>query len=158
MFDAPCGDLNWILAVVEQTGVTYKGGDIAKQAIELAKQRAPAADVVRFDITSDDFPHVDIWHCRDCLFHLSFEMIEAAMKRFLASGTPFALITTHRALYLRNKDVVPGGFRYLDLRRDPIGLPAALAYLKDFRLGRDFPRYVALWSREQIAARFGRSP
>ena len=152
MFDAPCGDLNWIWDVVERTGISYIGGDIAEGAIADARRRVPQATVSVFDIAKDAFPQVDLWHCRDCLFHLSFEQVHAAFDNFLAAGIPFALITTHKARYLRNRDIAPGGFRYLDLQRAPFGLPKPLSYLSDYRKGRDFPRFVALWSREQVEA------
>lgn len=104
-----------------------------------------------FDITFGPFPQVDLWHCRDYLFHLPFELIEQALANFALSSIPFALITTHHSRLLhRNLNVQPGGFRLLDLQKPPISLPKPLAHIRDYRPGRDFPRYVCLWSREQV--------
>jgi hypothetical protein len=105
-----------------------------------------------FDITSDKFPETDVWHCRDCLFHLPFSAVQQALDNFVSSEIPYALITSHRSLIMhKNLDVGYGGFRFLDLERAPFSLPVPLLRIPDYRKGRDFPRYVCLWTREQIA-------
>lgn len=149
VFDAPCGDLNWILPAVDKRD--YIGGDIAPTLIADLRQAHPDLDLRVFDICVDPFPKADVWHCRDCLFHLPFADIKLALRNFVASGIPNALLTTHRSRALhRNLDIPVGGWRYLDLELDPIGLPKPEVYLPDYRLGLDFPRYVGLWSRDQI--------
>lgn len=151
IFDAPCGDLNWVAPLARDPRIDYFGGDISRTLVDDLKRRWPDLALRQFDICTDSFPEADVWHCRDCLFHLPFADIRAALANFAASTVPFALITTHRALIHRNLDVSAGGFRYLDLERAPVSLPPADRYLKDYRLGRDFPRYVGLWRREVIA-------
>ncbi|RST85175.1 class I SAM-dependent methyltransferase [Aquibium carbonis] len=150
-FDAPCGDLNWVGEVIDSTGIEYIGGDISPTAVEQAKRRRPELDVRVFDICADQFPKADIWHCRDCLFHLSFADIRRALEHFVESDIEYALITTNKALYLRNLDIETGGCRYLDLERSPVKLPSPVRYLKDFTKGTHFPRYVGVWNRSQIA-------
>ncbi len=152
VFDAPCGDLNWIAPLIAETGIEYVGGDISSLVVEDGQCRHPALDLRVFDITKDSFPEADVWHCRDCLFHLPFEAIRRALSNFASSSIPYALITSHRARFLhRNLDVGFGGFRFLDLQRAPIILPRPLERIPDFTVGQDFPRYVCLWSRTQIA-------
>lgn len=154
MFDAPCGDLNWMAAFLAEYPVRYAGGDISSEVITRARALHPQLDLRVFDITADSFPDADLWHCRDCFFHLPFDTIQRALSGFAASNIAFALITSHRARFLhRNLDVGFGGFRLLDLERPPFCLPSPLARIPDFRRGHDFPRYVCLWSREQIAGR-----
>lgn len=151
IFDAPCGDLNWIAPLIIQTQIQYLGGDISPSVVQAAQLAHPDIQSQVFDITRDPFPKVDLWHCRDCLFHLPFELIEQALANFARSSIPFALITTHHSRLLhQNLNVQPGGFRLLDLEKPPISLPKPLARTRDYRPGRDFPRYVCLWSREQI--------
>jgi hypothetical protein len=105
-----------------------------------------------FDIIADPFPETDCWHCRDCLFHLPFEAIHQALANFTSSGIGHVLITSHRSRILhRNLDVGFGGFRFLDLECAPFFLPPPLKRIPDYRRGHDFPRYVCLWSRDQIA-------
>lgn len=150
-FDAPCGDLNWISEFIDQEGLRYIGGDISPVALNAAKARRPDLDLRQFDLRSDAFPMADVWHCRDCLFHLSFADGLAALRNFAGSQVPFALITTNTALMLRNLDIATGGHRHIDLERAPYNLPMPLQRMKDYPIGVEFPRYVALWSREQIA-------
>jgi hypothetical protein len=159
IFDAPCGDLNWITPIVEDPELNYSGGDVSARVVQAAIKRSPAVSVTLFDITVDKFPAADVWHCRDCLFHLPFADIRRSLENFAGSDVPFALLTTHGAwLFHRNLDVNLGGFRYLDLHHKPIGLPRALAYLRDYRPGLDFPRYVGLWSRDSIVNALKRWP
>lgn len=151
MFDAPCGDLNWNIDLAKDHAIEYAGGDISATLIADVQRQHPEIDVRVFDICSDPFPKADVWHCRDCLFHLPFADVRRALENYVSSSIPFALLTTHRARWLhRNLDVPPGGFRFLDLERAPIGLPEAELYLPDYRKGSDFPRYVGLWKRESI--------
>lgn len=148
-FDAPCGDLNWILPVVGKR--KYIGGDIARSLVADLHKSHPDLDLRTFDICEDRFPVADVWHCRDCLFHLPFADIKKALRNFVDSGISHALLTTHRSRALHeNLDIPAGGWRYLDLEMAPISLPKPVAYLRDYRRLRDFPRYVGLWTRAQI--------
>lgn len=153
IFDAPCGDLNWMSTFLSDYPVTYAGGDISTEVIFRARAAHPDLNLRVFDITADAFPRADLWHCRDCLFHLPFAAIRHAFENFATSRIDHALITSHRARIVhRNLDVGYGGFRLLDLERAPFLLPPPLARLTDYRWGFDFPRYVCLWSRDQIAS------
>jgi hypothetical protein len=151
IFDAPCGDFNWMPAVLAETKIRYTGADIAPTLVERNRRRFPQYEFIEFDITRDDFPSVDVWQCRDCMFHLSDAMIWEALRNFARSGCGYALLTTYGGI-LRNVDIETGGWRYLDLTRPPFRLPRAEVMLRDYRLGRDFPRYLGLWRREAIAA------
>lgn len=152
IFDAPCGDLNWMSNFLVEHPIAYAGGDISSEVVARAKTNHPALELRVFDITIDPFPEADLWHCRDCLFHLPFEAIHQALANFVASGIGHALITSHRARIMhRNLDVGFGGFRFLDLERAPFFLPSPVARIADYKRGHDFPRYVCLWSRDQIA-------
>lgn len=151
-FDAPCGDLNWIGTLVRQESLTYRGGDIAPAVLDIARRKEPALDVGPFDICNDPFPAMDVWHCRDCLFHLPLDVALTALRNFARSPMRYALLTSNAGIWLKNIDIGPGGFRPLDLRRAPFHLPAAKARVKDFPWLQEFPRYVGLWTREQIAA------
>lgn len=147
--DAPCGDLNWIIPAIGAR--RYIGGDIAPSLVAQLRQRYPDLELRVFDICRDAFPDVDAWHCRDCLFHLPLASIRLALENFAGSSIPYAFMTTHRAIvHHTNLDVPNGGFRYLDLERAPIALPRPISYIKDYRLGLDFPRYVGVWTREQV--------
>ena len=139
-------------ALLAEYPVNYVGGDIAAEVIAHAKAVHPEVDVRVFDITTDAFREADLWHCRDCLFHLPFEAIQRALENFTSSPIKFAHITSHRSRLLhRNLDEGFGGLRFLDLERAPFFLPPPLSRIPDYRWGYDLPRYVCLWSRDQIA-------
>ena len=150
LFDAPCGDLNWMAPFACDPRLAYLGADISEALLADLRACHPRVALQLLDICEDEFPEADVWHCRDCLFHLPFGDIHRAFENFARSNIPYCLLTTHRARLLFNLDVAPGGFRYLDLERPPISLPKAMRYLKDFRAG-DFPRYVGMWRRETVA-------
>ncbi|MES2119078.1 MAG: class I SAM-dependent methyltransferase [Pseudomonadota bacterium] len=150
MFDAPCGDLNWMILVLDQWPMDYSGGDISDVAIDEARKRRPGVDVRRFDICRDPFPKAHVWHCRDTLFHLSFADIWLALRNFASSDIELALITTNSARMMTNLDVPTGGFRYLDLERAPFFLPKAQEYLRDTD-DDGFPRFVGVWPAEAIS-------
>jgi SAM-dependent methyltransferase len=149
MFDAPCGDLNWMRHILAAWPMTYVGGDISQTAIAMAKERCPDADLRLFDIRYDDFPDCEVWHCRDTLFHLSFDDIWLALENAARSNIRYALITTHRARWLRNLDIPTGSWRYLDLQRAPFNLPRPLEYLRDHVAG-EFPRFVGVWPIQEL--------
>ena len=97
IYDAPCGDFNWMRFVVEQCNISYCGADIVPVLVDKIR-RQYATPKVTFrcaDIRLDEFPKVDLWLCRDCLFHLSYRYTTLALRNFLASGTPLVLTTTH---------------------------------------------------------------
>ncbi len=151
IFDAPCGDLNWMPSVLAQVPLAYQGGDICATLVSNLERQHPALAIRQFDLCRDAFPKADLWHCRDCFFHLPFADIFAAFEQFIASEIPYMLLTTHRARWLhRNLDISSVGFRFIDFERAPFSFPKPLALLPDFRRGVDFPRYVALWSREAV--------
>lgn len=157
MFDAPCGDLNWMRYVIAEWPMKYIGGDISPSAVQLAKQKAPDADIRLFDICKDIFPDCQVWQCRDALFHLSFDDIWNALENAARSNISYALITTHRARWLRNVNIVTGSWRYLDLERKPFNFPRAQAYLRDYGWG-DFPRFVGVWTAEDLRKVVGSRP
>ena len=44
MFDAPCGDMNWMPLVLRRVKIDYLGGDISPHVIELNQARHPCLD------------------------------------------------------------------------------------------------------------------
>lgn len=149
MFDAPCGDLNWMSTVINERPINYIGGDISQAAIAVAKDREPSLDLRVFDICADPFPDVDVWHCRDALFHLSFDDVWLALANASRADIKYALLTTHRPVIMRNVDVETGGWRYLDLHRAPLNIPPAEEYLTDYLPG-ELHRDVGVWRMEVI--------
>lgn len=156
MFDAPCGDLNWMRYVLDEVSIDYIGGDIAPSALEIARRNRPSTDLRLFDICRDKFPDAELWHCRDALFHLSYDDIWQALSNAAVSSARLALLTTHRGRWMRNVDIRTGDWRHLDLERPPFSFPKAIHYLSDGDRT-EFPRFVGVWSlgqlREVLAAK-----
>jgi hypothetical protein len=154
IYDAPCGDFNWMRFVIQQSDIIYYGADIVPVMIDKI-QKQYGTPKVRFkiaNITLDEFPKVDLWFCRDCLFHLSNRDIILALRNFLASGTPLVFTTTHlNDTAFENVDIRTGGFRRIDLFSAPYFFPReVLARIPDWV--EPWPaREMCLWTREQAA-------
>ena len=118
MFDAPCGDFNWMRAVDFPENFAYIGGEIVPfvdRDEPVRSTRAPGGDFSPLDITADPFPDADLWFCRDCLFHLPTESVLDALRLFAKSRISYVMTTTHlNATKFDNRDIAPGGYRKLD--------------------------------------------
>ena len=152
LFDAPCGDFNWIKHVTFPVGMKYIGADIVKELIESLKIRYDGDDSKTFlamDITNGDHPKSDLWLCRDSLFHLSFADIFKAFERFVLSGTRYCLLTT-QPLVSHNMDIKTEFHREINLLEEPFRLPKPDIVLRDLP-ARETERALGLWRNEDIA-------
>lgn len=149
--DAPCGDFNWMRHVQLPDGATYIGGDIVEPLIDELKQKFES-ETYSFrviDIAADVLPPADLWLCRDVLFHLPTLDVLSVLRNFASSSIPYLLTTTYD-FPKKNDDVKPGGFRYINLRLPPFGLAEPIKKVDDF-VAPAPPRYLGLWSRDQVA-------
>lgn len=155
VLDAPCGDFHWMRLVTNQLNIDYTGADIVKPIIESNQSKYANASTrfVQLDITRHPLPPADLMICRDCLFHLSYADVRAALVNFVKSGTPYLLTTTHiNNGTFRNHDILTGSFRLIDLFSEPFNLPREpLARIADW-IEPHPEREMCLWSSEQIAA------
>lgn len=154
IFDAPCGDLNWMKEILKNEQFGYTGGDIVEEVVELARKNCPRNDChfLNFDITRDPFPDADMWICRDVLFHLSYKQIYKSLENFCSSKIKFILVTSHTSDWIKNRNIVTGDFRQLDLLKPPFNFD------RDHIIDRitDFsdpapPRDLILLRREHVA-------
>lgn len=153
MLDAPCGDFNWMQHVRLPSDCQYIGGDIVSPLIEKLKslyEVQPNRQFKVIDIVKDELPEADLWLCRDVLFHLPNADIMKVFENFAQSKVSYILTTTYEFQRF-NSDVKPGGFRYINLQAAPFLLPRPKLKVADF-VAPAPPRYLGLWSREQIAA------
>lgn len=153
IFDAPCGDFNWMRHALNDVHVSYVGGDIVQPLVETLQSEfgREGCRFVCIDLTRDAFPKADLMICRDCLFHLSYADIQRVLENFLASDTPLLLTTTHlNFASFENHDIQSGDFRLIDLFSKPFQFStAALARIDDW-VAPDPPRQMCLWSRNQV--------
>jgi hypothetical protein len=150
LFDAPCGDLHYMRRVKLPAGWTYVGGDIAPSLVHDLQRKFPERDFIEFDITHDRFPACDVWLCRHCLFHLSFDDIWRTLANFAHSSCDLALITNQMNV-ARNTDIVTGDYRPLDLTLAPFNLPTPIIMLDDFSDPKH-PTVACVWRRQTIAS------
>jgi hypothetical protein len=120
LLDAPCGDGGWVSTA--GLGVAYTGVDIVPELIEASRARAAAdgghRDYLVADITRDPLPRADAILCRDCLVHLSFAHIRAAVANFRRSGAQWLVTTTFPDLEA-NFDIEDGDWRALNFELAP---------------------------------------
>ena len=109
--DVGCGD--WQLAQwFRLDGIRYKGIDISKSAVALAKNRAPAStDISVSDIFSvtDKF---DFVHIKDVLQHLPFEDCDRILT-FACKSSRYVLVTNEYPPC--SNDIEAGQYRPIDV-------------------------------------------
>jgi len=150
VLDAPCGDYNWFRFVQEELRIQYIGADIVPDLIA-RNQTAFGRKNVRFvnlDITADALPQVDLWLCRDCLFHLCNKDIANVLTQFKKSNIRYLLTSLHPGC-LENTDIQAGSFRLLNLQLEPFDLPEPLLKIKDWIPGQPVCS-LTLWDRDMI--------
>jgi len=153
IFDAPCGDFNWMSYFLQTNEIKYIGGDIVSPLIEKLNKNYGnlKTSFIHINLIEESFPKADLMICRDCLFHLSYDDTVAVLKNFVNSGTPYILTTTYNnsPQWFSNEDIVTGDFRLIDLLTPPYNFPTPLEIIDDFLIP-DPKRHICLWSREQV--------
>lgn len=113
IFDAPCGDRNWIKHLdFHALDCAYSGGDIIEEVV--ASINLP--NVKLLDLRTTAFPSVDLWFSRDFLYHLSLNDIKQVIQNALSSNIKYFLITSHlehQANNFLNHDITTGDYRCL---------------------------------------------
>lgn len=124
LLDLPCGDFTW-MAHMDLSGIRYCGADIVPELIATNTARYAVPDRIgfrRLDLVTDPLSAADLILCRDCLVHLSFAHIRAALDNIRRSGTRWLLTTTFLRLE-SNRDIEDGDWRALNFRRAPFAFP-----------------------------------
>jgi hypothetical protein len=155
VFDAPCGDFNWMPSVLASSPVNYIGADIVRPLIANHRKKfaGQRTDFRLLDITRDAFPQADLWICRDCLVHLSYRQIIETLSNFARSNIRFALLTNHRNRGdFHNENIDPGEFRRMDLFSPPFSFSEAVLCRIEEDSFQETGHEMCLWTREQIAA------
>jgi hypothetical protein len=147
MFDAPCGDCTWMSRIEFPADFDYIGGEIV----------APLVDELHslcrvHDLLADDFPDVDLWFCRDCLYLYSFADQAEVFKRFLDSPIRFVALTSH--FNHVNVDGESGPEREVNYLAEPFSFPKPAEQVLDWTWERDRPglkpRGLYFWRREAV--------
>ncbi len=131
ILDIPCGDFHWMKEVTLDLD-TYIGADIVEQLI-VDNNRKFSNQMRRFlvlDITKDELPSVDLVFCRDCLLHFSDEDIFRAIYNIKKSKSKYLLTTTYTQ-HTKNKNIVTGLFRTLNLQEAPFNFPEPIRIISE---------------------------
>ena len=154
IFDAPCGDLNWMSDVLSTQAVNYQGGDIVKPLVEELNLKFGNENTsfIYFNLIEMVPPKSDLMICRDCLIHFSYGEAHAVLRNFLLSGTKYLLTTTHANPNgkFKNTDILNGEFRLIDLFSAPYHFPKNPLFVIEDWIPPFPERQMCLWSREQI--------
>ncbi len=149
MLDAPSGDYNW-MRLVERSNVQYIGGEIVPELVEDNNARY-ANDNTRFilcDILKDDLPAVDLWMCRDVLFHFSYVDIFRTLRNLLRSDITYLLTTDHPEQE-ENIDIRIGRFPPLNVLSEPFCFPKPIFWIDDWIDG--YPvRRMGMWDVKSL--------
>lgn len=155
VFDAPCGDMNWMQHILEDANFTYLGGDIVGEIVNINKTKFANSkvDFIKFDITADVFPAADVWLCRAVLYHLSNRDIYLALEQFVASNIKYILTTNHLTGDAHvNKNIKTGDWRLLNLTLPPFNFPKESLWEINDYVEPHPPATLTLWTRAQIEA------
>ena len=144
MLDAPCGDYNW-MRLVERPKVQYIGGEIVPELVE-DNNACYANDNTRFilcDILKDELPAVDLWMCRDVLFHFPYDDTFRTLRNLLRSNITYLLTTDHPEQE-ENYDIRIGTFRPMNVLIEPFCFPQPILWIDDWIDG--YPvRRMGMW-------------
>ena len=137
IFDAPCGDFNWMRYVLRNLEINYLGADIVEDIISFNKKEYENNKIKfnKLDIRIDKLPKADLMILRDCLFHFSYEDIKLFFKNFLSSEIKYILITSHlnSEYKFENRDITTGDYRLIDIFTEPFSFEKNYIYTFDDR-------------------------
>lgn len=155
LFDAPCGDFNWMSQVLKNFEIDYLGSDIVEDLIlNNRKYEKTNIKFIKLDIRIDKLPSSDLMICRDCLFHFSYEDIFLFLNNFLNSKIKYILLTSNLNVEDRfeNKDITTGDYRKIDFFSKPFNFEKNYIYRfedRDYFEIEHF-KYMYLFSKSQI--------
>lgn len=123
ILDVPCGDFGW-MNEVDLQGASYVGGDIVEPLIQSNQKKFSQRSDVQFqimDLISDPLPKADLLIVRDCLVHLSDELILKALDNIKKSEAKWLLTTTFTSRSF-NPNIHTGDWRPINLQKPPFNL------------------------------------
>jgi hypothetical protein len=153
IFDAPCGDLNWMRLLLPNLKVKYIGADIVDVLVNKLNESYgdENTEFIKLNLITDPFPSADLMICRDCLFHLSYKDIHKVLANFLIADIKYILTTTYiNQNNFKNRNINTGDFRAIDLLSEPYNFPNSPLDRFDDWLYPEQPREMCLWSKSQI--------
>lgn len=128
MIDLPCGDFNWMQHLEYEfdhyTGIDIVGDIIAKNNHHYATDWR---SFEKKDCLKDNIGSADLLFCRDLLIHFSHEDVLTFLKNVARTDITY-LLTTH-FIGEKNRDIVTGQWRPINLTAAPYMLPDPIDYI-----------------------------
>lgn len=153
--DAPCGDFNWMKALIDTLHLElYIGIDIVKSVIKECQQKYGSSRTLFMyaDLITCPLPKVDMIFSRDCLAHMSYSDALNTLKNFKESGSIY-LLTSHHIATQANSSIVTGEHYAINLTLPPFNLPAPLLVVLEREVepaSAHQGKALALWRLEDI--------
>jgi hypothetical protein len=147
LLDAPCGDFNW-MRHTKLGAVEYIGADVVPELIARNRRLygGEGRTFLVLDVTKSRLPGADVILCRDCLIHLSFSRIHAAVANFKRAGARYLICTTHTKVR-ENTDCPDGGWRSVNLQLPPFNFPPPLKLIvEDAEMG----KCLGVWRLDEL--------
>ncbi|MFN0150492.1 MAG: class I SAM-dependent methyltransferase [bacterium] len=132
VFDAACGDFNW-MRHVDLGAASYEGADIVPRIVDAAARRYGGTRR-RFrllDVVNGPIPRVDLILCRDLFIHLKDEDVLAVLANFSSSGSTYLLAATSPMLAANRRIARAGAWRPINLCIAPFSLPRPIEQIPD---------------------------
>lgn len=133
LLDAGCGDFNWMRTLNLPLDF-YIGVDIVAPLIDhnVVQFADDAHCFLCIDIAKEVVPCVEVIFCRDCLIHMSYVDIKAAIANFKKSGATYLIATHFPYLQKNNIDIRTGDFHPINLCAAPFNFPTPLMAFLEF--------------------------
>lgn len=163
LFDAACGDFNWMQHVNAPSLKLYIGVDIVPDVIQenIKKYATQKRAFLMLDITCDKLPQLDknsAIICRDCLTHLTFDDIKKTFQNFKKTGARYLMISTYPNRTI-NLDINTASmvhllrYRPLNFQIAPFNFPPPLFIINEGNTEGDgyiSDKSLALWAIEDL--------
>jgi len=119
--DAGCGDWTFSSAI-DWGGANYLGVDVASDVIEANRRKYEKRNVTfRVGDITEELPAADLLISKDVLQHLPDALVDKFIRNNLKKGKyKWVLLTNDRST--GNPDIVPGGYRAIDLAAAPFNV------------------------------------
>jgi hypothetical protein len=126
ILDIPCGDFNW-MQTVNFGSCKYIGADIVEELVSRNNQQYArnGRKFIKLNIVNDELPTVDLVLCRDLFVHLPYGDIVKALNNIRKSRSKYFLTTSH-LLTTKNRDILAGQYRAINLLLPPFSFPAPI--------------------------------
>jgi hypothetical protein len=152
MVDAQCGDFKW-MQEVDLPVEKYIGVDVVKELIDANNQTYANAqrEFKHVDLVEQVLPKADLVLNRDVLIHLSYKDIFRFIARLKQSGCTY-LLTTHFPKQAKNRDILTGEWRPVNLEIPPFEFPKPLRSISEEYTANPehCDKCLALWRIEDI--------